>query len=47
MKYRSYVTRFELDLEIIQTHILSKIHEDYFKNVTSRMLTRFSFDLAR
>ena len=25
---------FELDLEIIKTNILSKIHDDYFKTVT-------------
>ena len=25
----------ELDLEIIKTNILSKIYDDYFKNVTS------------
>ena len=38
---------FELDLEIIKTNILSKIHDDHFKNVTSKVLTRFSFDLTR
>ena len=37
---------FKLKLEIIKTNILSKIHDDYFKNKTSRALTRFSFDLA-
>ena len=31
----------------IKTNILSKIHIDCFKNVTSRMLTKFSFDFAR
>ena len=31
---------FELDLEIIKTNILSKIHDDYFKNVTSGVLTK-------
>ena len=36
----------KLHLEIIKTNILSKIHDDHFKNVTSRVLTRFSFDLA-
>ena len=36
----------KLHLEIIETNILSKIHNDHFKNVTSRVLTRFSFDLA-
>ena len=30
---------FELDLEVIKTNILSKIHDESFKNVTSRMLT--------
>ena len=38
---------FELDLEIIKTKILSKIHDDCFKNVTARVLTRFSTDLAQ
>ena len=38
---------FELDLRIIKTNILSKIHDDCFKNVTARVLTRFSVDLAR
>ena len=38
---------FELDLEIIKTNILSEIHDDCFKNVTARVLTRFSADLAR
>ena len=36
---------FELDLEIITTNIFSYIHY-YFKNVTSGVLTRFSFDLT-
>ena len=36
----------ELDLEIIKTNIFSNIHNDYLKNVTSGVLTRFSFDLA-
>ena len=38
---------FELDLEIIKTNTLSQIHDDCFKNVTTRVLTRFSADLAR
>ena len=38
---------FELDLEIIKTNILSKIHDDCFKNVTYSVLTRASFDLAQ
>ena len=38
---------FKHDLEIIKSNILSKIHDDCFKNVTSRVFTRFSFDLAR
>ena len=38
---------FILDLEIIKTNILSKIHDDCLKNVTARVLTRFSADLAR
>ena len=29
-----------LDLEIIKIHSLSKIHDDNFKNVTSRVLIR-------
>ena len=33
-------------LELIKTNILSKIQDDCFKNVTARVLTRFSFDLA-
>ena len=37
---------FKLDLEIIKTNILSNIYDDYLKNVTSGVLTRFSFDLA-
>ena len=36
----------KLHLEIIKTNILSKIHDIHFKNVTARVLTRFSFDLA-
>ena len=34
-------------LELIKTNILSKIHDYCFKNVTARVLTRFSADLAR
>ena len=30
----------------IKTNILSNIYDDHFKNVTSRALKRFSFDLA-
>ena len=37
---------FKLDLEIIKTNILSKIHDDCLKNVTARVLTRFSADFA-
>ena len=32
---------FKLDLEIIKTNILSNIYDDYFKNVTSGVLTGF------
>ena len=32
---------FKLDLEIIKTSILSKILDDWFKNVTYRVLTLF------
>ena len=32
---------FKLDLEIIKTNILSKIHDYCFKNVTSGVLTDF------
>ena len=39
--------RSKPDLEIIKTNILNKIHDDCFKNVTSRVLIRFSFDLAQ
>ena len=38
---------FELELEIIKTNLLSKIHNECFKDVTTRVLTRFSADLAR
>ena len=38
---------FKLDLEIIKTNILSKIDDACFKNVTARVLTRFSADEAR
>ena len=38
---------FILDLEIIKTIILSKIHDDCFKKVAARVLSRFSADLAR
>ena len=31
----------------MKTNILSKIHDDCLKTVTSRVLTRFSFDLAQ
>ena len=37
---------FEQGLEIIKMNILSYIHDDYLKNVTPGVLTRFSFDLA-
>ena len=36
----------KLHLEIIKANILNEIHDDHFKNVTSRVSTRFSFDLA-
>ena len=32
---------FKLDIEILKTNMLSKIHDDYFKNVTSGVLTVF------
>ena len=35
---------FGLDLKLIKTNILSQIHYDCFKNVTARVLTRFSAD---
>ena len=38
---------FQLDLEIIKTNILSKIHDDCFKKVVARVLMKFSTDLAR
>ena len=41
MKYRSKWPSSKPDLEIIKTKILSKIHDDHLKNVTSWMLTRF------
>ena len=36
----------ELDLELIKTNILSTNHDHCLKDVTARVLTRFSFDLA-
>ena len=33
-------------LELIKTNILSKIHDDCLKNVTARVIIRFSADLA-
>ena len=46
--YTKYIDlEIELDLEIIKTNILTKIHDDCFKNVTARVLTWFSADLAR
>ena len=38
---------FKLDLDIIKANILSEIHDDILKNVTTRVLTRSSFDLAQ
>ena len=38
---------FEFDLELTKTNIFSKIHDHCFKNVTARVLTKFSADLAR
>ena len=38
--------RFKLDLAIIKTNILSNIYDNYLKNVTSVVLTRFPFDQA-
>ena len=35
------VTQFQPDLEIIKTNILSKIHDDCLKSVTSSVLTIF------
>ena len=37
---------FEPDLEVMKTNILSQIHDDCFKNVTTRVLTRFSAELG-
>ena len=37
----------KLYLEIITANILSKIHDDNFKIITSSVLTMLSFDLAR
>ena len=36
----------QIILELIKTNILSKIHDDCLKNVTARVLTRFSAGLA-
>ena len=38
---------FDHDLEINKTNILSKFHDNSFKNVTARVFTSFSADLAR
>ena len=35
------MNRSKLDLEITKANSLSKIRDDYFKNVTARMLTSF------
>ena len=37
----------EFDRKIIRINILSHSHDDNLKNVTSRVLTRFSFDFSR
>ena len=37
---------FKLDLEIMKMNSLHNIHDDFFKNETTGVLTRFSFDLA-
>ena len=39
-------TSFKHIFELIKTNILSKIHDYCFKNVTARVLTRFSAGLA-
>ena len=36
----------KFDLEVIKINTLSKSHDNYCKNMTSRVLTRFYFDLA-
>ena len=38
---------FELDLDIIQTNILKIFQAAEAKNASSRVLTRFSFNLAK
>jgi hypothetical protein len=40
-------TIFELVQDIIGTHVLTKFHEDWTKNVTSRVLTRFYYSHIR
>ena len=39
--------RFELDLDFIETNILTKFHEDWVKNVASIVFTRFSNNLTQ
>ena len=43
----THVILNHVDLEIIKTNILSKIYDICFKNVTARVLTRFSADSAQ
>ena len=42
----SKTTLFQLDLDIIKANILIKFDENQVKTVTSRMFTRFSFNLT-
>jgi len=45
--FHSTGTIFELVQDIIGTHVLTKFHEDWSKNVTSRVLTRFYYSHIR
>ena len=47
-KHKNQINHYnKLDLELIKTNMLSMIHDDCLKNVTTRVLIRLSADLAR
>ncbi|KAH3737883.1 hypothetical protein DPMN_044481 [Dreissena polymorpha] len=45
--FQPTATIFELVQDIIGTHVLTKFYEDWTKNVTSRVLTRFYYSHIR
>ncbi|KAH3859506.1 hypothetical protein DPMN_102323 [Dreissena polymorpha] len=45
--FQPTVTILDLIQDIIETHILTKIHEDQTINVASRVLTRFYYSHIR